>query len=73
MKLSIFYQERYSRSELLLRGFFGFIYINVPHFFILFFLSIWGSILSFISFWIILFSWKYPESMFEYQEQLLRW
>lgn len=73
MKLSISHQEHYSRSELLLRSIFGMIYIVLPHTFILFFLGIWGSILSVIAFWVILFTGRYPESMFEYQVQLLRW
>jgi len=73
MKLSITHQERFSRSELLLRLFFGVFYIVLPHNFILFFLGLWGGILSFIAFWIILFTGRYPQSMFEYQEQLLRW
>ncbi|MDA7693842.1 DUF4389 domain-containing protein [Flavobacteriaceae bacterium] len=73
MKLSITHQESFSRSELLLRLFFGVFYIVLPHNFILFFLGLWGGILSFIAFWIILFTGRYPQSMFEYQEQLLRW
>lgn len=73
MKLSISHQEHYSRCELLLRSIFGLIYIVLPHTFILFFLGIWGSILSVIAFWVILFTGRYPESMFEYQVQLLRW
>ncbi|MEQ8359251.1 MAG: DUF4389 domain-containing protein [Cytophagales bacterium] len=69
----IAYQERYSRSELLLRTFFGFIYIALPHLFILSFLSIWSAILTFIAFWSILFTGRYPESMFEFQVKLIRW
>ena len=72
MKLSISHQEHYSRCELLLRSIFGLIYIVLSHTFILFFLGIWGSILSVIAFWVILFTGRYPESMFEYQVQLLR-
>ena len=73
MKLSIVHQESYSRLELILRTLFGWIYIILPHFFVLFFIGLWGSILRFIAFWIVLFTGRYPESMFEYQTQLLRW
>ncbi|SNT29074.1 protein of unknown function [Ekhidna lutea] len=73
MNLEIKYQERYSRGELLLRTIFGTIYIAIPHIFLLFFVSLWGMILSFISFWIILFTGKYPQSFFEFQEGLYRW
>tara|TARA_A100001011_G_scaffold399950_2_gene511289 strand:+ start:6913 stop:7494 length:582 start_codon:yes stop_codon:yes gene_type:complete len=73
MKLSIALQVSYSRLELILRTLFGALYIALPHAFILFFLSIWGGVLSFIAFWMILFSGRYPEHIFEYQVQLIRW
>lgn len=73
MKLTVVHQESYSRTELILRTLFGAFYIVLPHAFILFFLSIWGGILAFVAFWVVLFSGRYPESMFEYQVQLMRW
>ncbi len=73
MKLEIKHQDSYSRGELLLRSFFGFFYIALPHTFVLFFVSIWGSILSFIAFFSVLFTGRYPQSMFEFQEGLYRW
>lgn len=73
MKLTIKHQEQYSRGELLLRTFFGWIYIVLPHAFILLFLRIWSSILTFIAFWAILFTGRYPESFYEYQVKLLKW
>jgi len=66
-------QETYSRGELLLRSLFGWIYIMLPHSFMLFFLGIWGAILQLLSFWIILFTGRYPETFFEYQIKLLKW
>ena len=73
MKLSVTYQENYSRGELLLRTFFGFFYMTLPHMFLLIFFSIWSGILTFISFWVILFTGRYPESFFEFQVKLIRW
>ncbi len=73
MKLSIQYQEKYSRGELLLRTFFGWLYIIIPHGFLLLFAGLWGAILQFVAFWIILFTGRYPESMFEFQVGLLKW
>ena len=73
MKLSITHQETYSRGELLLRTFFGWLYIALPHFFVLMFVSLWGAILQFVAFWVILFTGRYPQSMFEFQVGLLRW
>ncbi len=66
-------QEKYSRGELLLRTFLGIFYIYLPHAFLLFFIQIWASILLFISFWVILFTGRYPESFFEFQVKALRW
>ena len=73
MKFEITHQESYSRGELLLRTLLGFIYIILPHTFLLFFVGLWGSILSFISFWVVLFTGKYPQSFFEFQVGLIRW
>lgn len=73
MTFTIKHAESLSRGELLLRAFFGIFYIYIPHGFVLFFMGLWGAILSFISFWIILFTGRYPQSFFEYQVGLIRW
>lgn len=73
MNLTIKHQEKYSRLELILRTFFGFIYILIPHYFILFFISIAGFVLKFLSFWIVLFTGHYPEKFFNFQVNLYRW
>lgn len=73
MTFDIKHAPSLSRGELLLRTFFGFIYIYLPHGFVLLFLALWGSILSLISFWVILFTGRYPQSFFEYQVNLMRW
>lgn len=71
--MNIHYQEFYSRTELLLRSFFGLFYIVIPHGFLLIFMQIWGAILNFLTFWVILFTGRFPESWFEYQVKLRRW
>ncbi|WP_109831635.1 DUF4389 domain-containing protein [Reichenbachiella versicolor] len=73
MTFEVKYQESYSRGELLLRSLFGVFYIALPHLFLLLFLSIWSQILTFISFWIILFTGSYPESFFDFQVKLMQW
>lgn len=73
MNVIIKHQDRFSRGELLLRLFFGWLYIGIPHYFLLFFMGIWGSILYLVSFFIILFTGSYPKSMFDYQLGLLKW
>ena len=61
MKLTIKHQEKYSRGELLLRTIFGALYIYLPHGFILMFVGLWGGILQFVAFWVILFTGRYPQ------------
>jgi len=73
MKLTVKHQEAYSRGDLLLRTFFGWLYILIPHYFVLMFVGIWSSILTFISFWSILFTGRYPQSFFEFQVGLQAW
>lgn len=73
MKLEIQLQEHNSRGELLLRTFFGWRYIIIPHGFCLFFLGIWSVILMFITWWAILITGRYPRSFFDYQVKLYRW
>lgn len=73
MKLTVQHQESYSRGELLLRTFFGWLYILIPHGFLLLFVGLWGAILQFVAFWVILFTGRYPQSMFEFQVGLMKW
>jgi len=73
MKLKIEHQERYSRGELLLRTLLGVLYIIIPHAFVLLFMSLWGAILQFVAFWVVLFTGRYPQSMFEFQVGLMKW
>ncbi len=73
MQLIVKHQEQYSRGELLLRTLFGWLYIYLPHGFILMFVGLWGAVLYFVAFWIILFTGRYPESMFNFQVGILKW
>jgi len=73
MTYDIKYSDSHSRLELLLRTLFGAIYIGIPHFFLLFFVGLWGAILGFVSWWVILFTGRYPQSFFEFQMGLNRW
>ena len=73
MKLNIKHQEQYSRGELILRTLFGIFYIAIPHGFLLFFVGIWSAILSFATFWVVLFTERFPKSIFEWQVKFLNW
>jgi hypothetical protein len=73
MKLTITHQEKYSRGQLLLRTIFGLFYIRIPHGFLISIISIWSNILTFVTFWVALFTGKFPESIFKFQLGMLRW
>ncbi len=70
MKLSITHQEKYSRGELILRTLFGGIYIGIPHLFLLGIIGIWYAIIEFAKFWVVLFTGRFPESMFSEKVKL---
>ena len=73
MTVTIKHQEHFSRGALILRTLFGLIYIGIPHFFLLFFVAIWGGILSFLAWWAVLFAGRYPQGFHAYQVGLLGW
>lgn len=73
MKLSVTHQEEYSRGELLLRTFFGWLYIMIPHMAILFFLAIGLSVVHFLSTILIVATGKYPRGLFDYTLGVFRW
>lgn len=73
VKFNIKHSDSYSRGQLLLRSLFGWLYILIPHAFVLMFIGMGVGIMRFLAFWSILFTGKYPESWFNFQVQALRW
>lgn len=73
LKLNVNYQESYSRGELLLRTFFGWLYIGIPHIFLLMFYFIWIYIAMFVAWWIILITGKTPDFYYNAMLGLHRW
>lgn len=73
MFLEIKRQDRYSRGELLLRTFFGALYIGIPHIFVMYFVMIYVAIMNFIAFWVILFTGKFPRSTFDLLLKFQSW
>lgn len=73
VKFSVDYPETLSRGTLLLRTFFGFIYVLIPHGFLLFFMGIGLAFCQFIAWWAILFTGKYPRGMFDFVVRTQRW
>jgi hypothetical protein len=71
MTVSIKHQEHFSRGALILRTLFGWLYIATPHFFLLFLAGAWGGVLSFLAWFAVLFTGKYPESFHRTQVGLL--
>jgi hypothetical protein len=73
MNYGIKHQQEYSRGELLLRTFFGFFYIALPHGIVLIFVMLASAFINFLSFWALLFTAKYPQGLFNFQLNTQRW
>jgi len=71
--LKIDYKENYSRVKLLLIAFFGWLYVGIPHLFLLYFRIIATFLLSFLAFFAVLFTGKYPQEFFEFNVGTTRW
>jgi hypothetical protein len=71
--LEVPYPESLSRAKLLLRAFFGLIYITIPHGFCLYVRMLATSVLNGLSWWYILFSGRIPKSWFQFNVGTLRW
>ncbi len=61
LKFNIVHQESYSRGELLLRSFFGWLYIIIPHGFLLLFYGLFVWLATIAAWFIILFTGQTPE------------
>lgn len=71
--LNIPYPEKLSQGLLLLRLFFQFIYVIIPHGFCLFFRAIATAFVIFIAWWAVLFTGEYPKGMYDFVIGTLRW
>lgn len=67
------YPESLSRGLLILRLFFQFIYVIIPHGICLFFRFIATAFVIFFAWWIVLFTGKYPAGMHAFVVGSLRW
>ncbi|MEX2597057.1 MAG: DUF4389 domain-containing protein [Salibacteraceae bacterium] len=67
------YPEYVSRGSMLLRAIFGWLYVGIPHGFILGLLAMAVAVVNFIAWWAVLFTGKYPQSMFDFQMIFIRW
>jgi hypothetical protein len=67
------YPERLSRWKVVVKALFGWLYAGIPHYIILYFYGIAVGVVTFIAFWIILFTGKYPRGLFDFVVGYMRW
>lgn len=71
--VSIPYSETLSRGKLILKVLLGWLYVGIPHGIILYFYALAAVVVTFIAFWAILFTGKYPRGMYEFVVGYYRW
>ena len=71
--LDIAYPPNLSRGTLLLKVFLGWLYVLIPHGILLYLYGIAVGVVTFIAFWVILFTGKYPKGMFDFVVGMYRW
>ena len=71
--LTIEYPERLSRGLVVLKALFGWLYVGIPHGICLILYEIAVCVVTFIAFWAILFTGKYPKGMYDFVVGYLRW
>ena len=73
VKFTIDYPQELSRGKLLLKTFFGWFYVGVPHGIILGILGLISGLMLFLAWWVVLFTGKYPKRMFDFIVNTSRW
>ncbi|HEX7713806.1 MAG TPA: DUF4389 domain-containing protein [Bacillota bacterium] len=72
-RFQVHYPDKLSRGILLLRLFFGWIYVMIPHGVCLLFRGIAYLAVTFVAWWAVLFTGKMPRRMFNFLAGTLRW
>ncbi len=67
------YPEKLSRGKVVLKALLGWLYAGIPHGVVLYFYGIAVSVVTFIAFWIILFTGKYPRGLYDFVVGYFRW
>jgi len=73
VKFNMEYPEKLSRGKLILKTLFGWLYVVIPHGVILALYGIAVCVVTFISWWAILFTGKFPKGMFDFIVKYMRW
>ncbi len=71
--VTVEYPDRLSRWLVVVKGLFGWLYAGIPHGVILYFYGIAVAVVTFIAFWVILFTGKYPRGLFDFVVGYIRW
>ena len=71
--LEVLYPERLSRWRVLLKLFLGWLYVGIPHGFVLFFYGIAVLVVLFVAWWAILFTSRFPLGLFNFVVRYFRW
>lgn len=70
---TIAYPEKLSRGVLLLKTFFGWLYVAIPHGIALAFYGLAAFVVTCIAWFAILFTGRYPRGMFDFVVGMIRW
>lgn len=73
VSLEIEYPEKSNRGTVLLRAFFGFFYVMIPHGLCLLFVMMGASFVRLIAWWAVLITGKYPKGLHDYMVGSMRW
>jgi len=71
--LEVAYPERLSRWKALLKLLLGWLYAGLPHGIVLGFYSIAVAVVIFVVWWVILFTGRFPEGLFNFVVGYFRW
>lgn len=67
------YPEKFSRGSTVIQALFGWLYAGIPHSIVLYLYGIAAGIVTFIAFFAILFTGKYPKGMYDFVVAYQRW
>lgn len=69
----IAYPEKLCRGRVVVKALLGWLYVGIPHGVILALYGIAVGIVTFIAFWAVLFTGKFPKGMFDFVVNYWRW
>ncbi len=70
---TIEYPEKLSRGWVVVKALLGWAYVGIPHGVVLYFYQIAVMVITFVAFWIVLFTGKYPKGLFDFVVGYIRW